>query len=95
MGRKRWDFYRLSDARIVVTACECPLLLNRLPWTTSVFHENACDWSVTASADHTAPSLRQFYAAAPGCKPPANPLTWLEVTEAPLRDAAQPFPVNL
>jgi glycosyltransferase involved in cell wall biosynthesis len=69
----------LSLSALEAAACECPLLLSRLPWATTSFREHACYCPVTASADRTAAFLRQFYDAAPGLKPPPRPLTWLEV----------------
>ena len=69
----------LSLSALEAAACECPLLLSRLPWATTVFRENACYCPVLASADRTAAFLRQFYDAAPGLKPPPRPSTWLEV----------------
>jgi glycosyltransferase involved in cell wall biosynthesis len=71
----------LSLSALEAAACECPLLLSRLPWATTVFRENACYCPVAASADRTAAFLRQFYDAAPGLKPPPPPLTWLAVGE--------------
>jgi glycosyltransferase involved in cell wall biosynthesis len=69
----------LSLSALEATACECPLLLSRLPWATTVFGQSACYCPVTSSAAHTAGFLRQFYDAAPGLKPPPRPLSWLEV----------------
>ncbi len=69
----------LSLSALEATACECPLLLSRLPWATTVFRDNACYCPVGLSADRTAGFLRQFYDAAPGLKPPSKPLTWLAV----------------
>jgi glycosyltransferase involved in cell wall biosynthesis len=69
----------LSLSALEAAACECPLLLSRLPWATTVFRESACYCPVISSAAKTAGHLRQFYAAAPGLKPPSRPLTWLEV----------------
>jgi glycosyltransferase involved in cell wall biosynthesis len=69
----------LSLSALEAAACECPLLLNRLPWATTVFGQNACYCPVALSAARTAGFLRQFYDAAPGLKPPPKPLTWLEV----------------
>ena len=69
----------LSLSALEAAACECPLLLSRLPWATTVFRENACYCPITASASSTAGFLRQFYDAAPGLKPPPKPATWLEV----------------
>ena len=71
----------LSLSALEAAACECPLLLSRLPWATTVFRENACYCPVAASAGRTAVFLRQFYDAAPGLKPPPRPLTWLAVGE--------------
>ena len=71
----------LSLSALEAAACECPLLLSRLPWATTVFRENTCYCPVAASADRTAAFLRQFYDAAPGLKPPPRPLTWLAVGE--------------
>ena len=69
----------LSLSALEAAACECPLLLSRLPWATTVFRERACYCPVASSAGRTAVYLRQFYDAAPGLKPPPRPLTWLEV----------------
>ena len=69
----------LSLSALEAAACECPLLLSRLPWATTVFRENACYCPLGLSAHRTAGFLRQFYDAAPGLKPPPRPLTWLEV----------------
>ena len=69
----------LSLSALEAAACECPLLLSRLPWATTFFRESACYCPLVSSAARTAGYLRQFYAAAPGLKPPPRPLTWLEV----------------
>ncbi len=69
----------LSLSALEAAACECPLLLSRLPWATTVFHERACYCPLGAPAARTASFLRQFYDAAPGLKPPPRPLTWLQV----------------
>ena len=69
----------LSLSALEAAACECPLLLSRLPWATTVFGEHACYCPPGASADRAAAFLRQFYDAAPGLKPPPRPLAWLEV----------------
>ena len=69
----------LSLSALEAAACECPLLLSRLPWATTVFRESACYCPVGLPAARTAGFLRQFYDAAPGLKPPPRPLTWLEV----------------
>jgi glycosyltransferase involved in cell wall biosynthesis len=69
----------LSLSALEAAACECPLLLSRLPWATTFFRESACYCPITSPAARTAAFLRQFYDAAPGLKPPAKPLTWLEV----------------
>jgi glycosyltransferase involved in cell wall biosynthesis len=69
----------LSLSALEAAACECPLLLSRLPWATTVFRQGACYCPVTSSASRTGAHLRQFYDAAPGLKPPPRPLYWLEV----------------
>jgi glycosyltransferase involved in cell wall biosynthesis len=69
----------LSLSALEAAACECPLLLSRLPWATTFFRERACYCPVALPAPRTATFLRQFYDAAPGLKPPPRPLTWLEV----------------
>jgi glycosyltransferase involved in cell wall biosynthesis len=69
----------LSLSALEAAACECPILLSRLPWATTVFQQNACYCPVGLSADRTAGFLRQFYDAAPGLKPPPRPLSWLEI----------------
>jgi glycosyltransferase involved in cell wall biosynthesis len=69
----------LSLSALEAAACECPLLLGRLPWATTVFREGACYCPVALSPVRTAGFVRQFYDAAPGLKPPPRPLSWLEV----------------
>jgi glycosyltransferase involved in cell wall biosynthesis len=69
----------LSLSALEAAACECPLLLSRLPWATTFFRERACYCPVGLPAARTAGFLRQFYDAAPGLKPPPRPPTWLEV----------------
>ena len=69
----------LSLSALEAAACECPLLLSRLPWATTVFRESVWYCPITSSAARTAGILRQFYEAAPGLKPPPRPLSWLEV----------------
>ena len=69
----------LSLSALEAAACECPLLLSRLPWATTVFRQGACYCPVALSPARTAGFVRQFYDAAPGLKPPPRPLTWLEV----------------
>jgi glycosyltransferase involved in cell wall biosynthesis len=69
----------LSLSALEAAACECPLLLSRLPWATTFFREGACYCPITSPAARTATFLRQFYDAAPGLKPPPRPPTWLEV----------------
>jgi glycosyltransferase involved in cell wall biosynthesis len=69
----------MSLSALEAAACECPLLLSRLPWATTVFGKGACYCPVGLSAARTAGFLRQFYDAAPNLKPPPRPLTWLEV----------------
>jgi glycosyltransferase involved in cell wall biosynthesis len=69
----------LSLSALEASACECPLLLSRLPWATTVFRENACYCPIGLSPARTAGFLRQFYDATPALKPPPRPLSWLEV----------------
>jgi glycosyltransferase involved in cell wall biosynthesis len=69
----------LSLSALEAAACECPLLLSRLPWATTVFRESACYCPVASPTARTAGYLRQFYDAAPGLKPPPRPLAWLAV----------------
>lgn len=69
----------LSLSALEAAACECPLLLSRLPWATTVFREGAGYCPVALSPARTAGFVRQFYDAAPGLKPPPRPLSWLEV----------------
>jgi glycosyltransferase involved in cell wall biosynthesis len=71
----------LSLSALEAAACQCPLLLSRLPWATTTFGDSACYCPITPSAARTAVFLRQFYAAAPSLKPPPRPLTWLEVAQ--------------
>jgi hypothetical protein len=60
-------------------ACECPLLLSDLPWARTVFCNSVSYCPVTTSISRTASALRQFYDTAPNLKPPAKPLTWVDV----------------
>ena len=69
----------LSLSALEAAACECPLLLSRLPWATTVFREGACYCPVTLSPAQAAGFVRQFYDAAPSLKPPPRPLSWLDV----------------
>jgi hypothetical protein len=69
----------LSLSAREAAACECPLLLSRLPWATTSFGKSACYCPVNSPTALTAGFLRQFYDAAPGLKAPPRPLTWLEV----------------
>ena len=71
----------LSLSALEAAACECPLLLSRLPWAKTFFRENACYCPIASSAARTAGYLRQFYDAAPSLKPPPRPLSWLEVAQ--------------
>jgi glycosyltransferase involved in cell wall biosynthesis len=71
----------LSLSALEAAACECPLLLSRLPWATTVFGDRAYYCPVSASVDRTAPFLRQFYNAAPTLEPLKRPQTWVEVGE--------------
>jgi glycosyltransferase involved in cell wall biosynthesis len=68
----------LSLSALEAAACDCPLLLSRLPWATSYFGEKVC-YCPVAAPELSAPFLRQFYDAAPGLKPPPRPPTWREV----------------
>jgi glycosyltransferase involved in cell wall biosynthesis len=69
----------LSLSALEAAACECPLLLSRLPWATTVFRERVWYCPTTFSTARTARVLREFYDAAPGLKPPPRPLSWLDV----------------
>lgn len=60
-------------------ACECPILLNDLPWARSVFGDSASYCPVSKSASVTAEHLRRFHDQAPSLKVPARPKSWLEV----------------
>ncbi len=69
----------LSLSALEAGACECRLLLSRLPWATTVFGETACYCPTSLPPARTAGFLRQFYEAAPSLKPPPRPLSWLDV----------------
>jgi len=69
----------LSLSALEAAACECPVLLSRLPWADTVFGQSACYCPITSSTARTARCLRQFYDAAPGLKPPPRPMTWLQI----------------
>jgi glycosyltransferase involved in cell wall biosynthesis len=69
----------LSLSALEAAACECPMLLSDLPWARTVFKESASYCPVTTNVASTAATLRTFYDAAPGLKPPPKPLTWKEI----------------
>jgi glycosyltransferase involved in cell wall biosynthesis len=69
----------LSLSALEAAACECPLLLSDLPWARTVFCNSVSYCPVTTNISRTASALRQFYDAAPNLKPPAKPLTWVDV----------------
>jgi glycosyltransferase involved in cell wall biosynthesis len=69
----------LSLSSFEAAACECPLLLSRLPWATTVFRERASYCPISSSPARTAGFLRRFYDAAPGLPPPPRPAPWFEV----------------
>lgn len=69
----------LSLSALEAAACECPLLLSDLPWARTVFKDCVSYCPVTPDAERTGGILRRFYDAAPSLKPPAKPLTWIEV----------------
>jgi glycosyltransferase involved in cell wall biosynthesis len=68
----------LSLSALEASACECPLLLSDLPWATTFFGGNA-SYCPVPPARRTVESLKAFYKAAPGLKPPPKPLGWLDV----------------
>jgi glycosyltransferase involved in cell wall biosynthesis len=69
----------LSLSALEAAACECPILLSRLPWATTAFGESVCYCPIATSPAVTGSFLRRFYDAAPTMRPPLRPLTWLEV----------------
>ena len=69
----------LSLSALEAAACECPLLLSDLPWARTVFKESVSYCPITSETARTATALRRFYDAAPTLKPPAKPMTWVEV----------------
>lgn len=69
----------LSLSALEAAACECPLLLSDLPWAHAAFGDAVKYCPVTDSVETTAKTLRGFYDAAPGLKPPPRPMTWQEV----------------
>jgi glycosyltransferase involved in cell wall biosynthesis len=69
----------LSLSALESAACDCPLLLSDLPWAKTVFKESVSYCPITPDTEQTAAALRRFYDAAPSLKPPAKPLTWVEV----------------
>ncbi len=69
----------LSLSALESAATQCPLLLSDLPWARTVFKESVSYCPITPDTKRTAVILRRFYDAAPSLKPPAKPLTWIEV----------------
>ena len=69
----------LSLSALEAAAAECPLLLSDLPWARTVFKESVSYCPITSDTAQAAAVLRRFYDAAPSLKPPAKPLTWVEV----------------
>ena len=68
----------LSLSALEAAACRCPLLLSDLPWSRSVFNDNAM-YCPIASKEQTTRVLRKFYDAAPSLRPKFRPLSWIEV----------------
>ncbi len=69
----------LSLSALEAAACECPLLLSDLPWARTVFKETVSYCPISNDTARTASVLRRFYDAAPSLRPPAKPLTWVDV----------------
>lgn len=69
----------LSLSALEAAACGCPLLLSDLPWARTVFKESVTYCPITSDTAGTAAVLKKFYDDAPGLKPPAKPLTWVDV----------------
>jgi glycosyltransferase involved in cell wall biosynthesis len=68
----------LSLSAVEAAACECPLLLNDLPWARAAFGQGA-SYCPIASSGETAAVLKKFYEAAPTLTPPPRPMSWIEV----------------
>lgn len=73
----RWE--SLSLAALEAAACECPLLLNDLPWARATFHDKAAYCPPEASTAAMAAHLRAFYDHAAEQPLPPPPLSWSEV----------------
>lgn len=73
----RWE--SLSISSLEAAACECPVLLSKLPWAKSVFGDTVSYCSSCDSGTAIAQSLRSFYDSAPAARPPAKPQRWSEV----------------
>jgi glycosyltransferase involved in cell wall biosynthesis len=69
----------LSISALEAAACECPLLLSDLPWARTVFKESVSYCPITDDTARSSTVLKRFYDDAPKLKPPAKPLTWIEI----------------
>ena len=72
----RWE--GLSLSALEAAACECPLLLSKLPWATWTFKDKATYCPISGSASQ-ARLLRDFYDHAPQLPVPSRPLSWMDV----------------
>jgi glycosyltransferase involved in cell wall biosynthesis len=70
----------LSLSALEAAACECPLLLNDLPWARTVFGAAATYCPVSSPARVVA-TLKSFYEQAPQLPIPPKPASWIEVAE--------------
>jgi glycosyltransferase involved in cell wall biosynthesis len=68
-----------SLAALEAAACECPLLLNDLPWARTTRGDRASYCPPRASLQATARVLREFYDAAPNLPLAPRPPSWAEV----------------
>jgi hypothetical protein len=73
----KWETLSLSS--LEAAACQCPLLLSRLPWATSHFGSSASYCPVNGSLSRTADCLKSFYQSAPTLSTPARPASWTEI----------------
>lgn len=71
----------LSLSSFEAAACECPLLVSKLPWAWSAFKNEVQYCPITDEDAETASHLKAFYEKAPQLKPPTRPKTWKAIAE--------------
>ena len=69
------QYETMSIAALEAAACECPLLLNDMPWSRTTWGDQASYCPPRASTSATAQILRNFYDSAPNLPRPPRPIS--------------------